>query len=156
MQSFFEVYPDGKLISIIRDPKNWFPSAIRHETKKKKYDDIQQALKQWSESAQAAIWNKEKYGNRVCIIRFEDLISNTESVLHHLTEFLNIEFDNILLTPTFNKSPIKANTSFKSDRYGIMSGTVHRHKTLDTEEIELIDTMTGEIYREVLNRIVRL
>lgn len=154
MQSFFEIYPDGKLISTVRDPKNWLPSAIRHQTKKKKYDDMRKALKQWSESAQAAIWNKEKYGNRVCIIRFEDLISNTESVMRHLAEFLNIEFDNILLMPTFNKSPIKANTSFQLEKHALMTSTLSRFKTLTEEELQIIDEMTGYDYQAALDQVV--
>jgi len=154
MEAFFQVYPDGRVISIIRDPKNWYPSARRH--KPNKYSGIQDALNMWKENAEAMIRNKDRYGDAVCIIRFEDLITHTEAMMRYLAGFLDIAFDPILLEPTFNKMPIKANTSFKLDRYGIMSGTVHRHKTLDTEEIGLIDTMTGEIYREVLNRIVRL
>ena len=35
MEAFFSVYPDGRLISIVRDPRNWFPSACRHKIKKK-------------------------------------------------------------------------------------------------------------------------
>ena len=83
MQSFFEVYPDGRLISIIRDPKNWFPSALRHNEyiKRNKYGDMKIALNQWRESAVATLRNKETYGERVCIIRFEDLIGKTEAVM---------------------------------------------------------------------------
>jgi hypothetical protein len=154
MESFFEIYPDGKLISIVRDPKNWYPSAIRHATKRNKYDDRQQALKQWSEGARATVWNKEKYGNRVCIIRFEDLVSKTDSVMRHLAEFLNIKFDNILLTPTFNKSPIKANTSFQQEKYGMMTSTLSRYKTLTEKELEIIDEMTDDDYQAALSRAV--
>jgi len=111
MDIFFEVYPDGRLISIIRDPKNWFPSAIRHNPKL--YGEINQALDQWLDSAKSMVENKSRYGDRVCIITFEDLVKRTDLVMHYLAEFLNINFDTILLTPTFNKIPIKPNTSFK-------------------------------------------
>jgi hypothetical protein len=33
--------------------------------------------------------------------------------MRYLTEFLGIDFDDILLVPTFNKFPIKANKAFK-------------------------------------------
>ena len=150
IESFFNVYPDGRLISCIRDPKNWFPSAYRHNDKKRKYEDISQALSQWKESAAAMLKNKKKYGYRVCIIRFENLISDIESVMRHLADFLNIEFDDILLTPTFNKTPIAANTSFSAEKPGIVADTLSRYKTLKPEESEIIDEMTETEYQSVL------
>jgi hypothetical protein len=153
MESFFEIYPDGRLLSIVRDPKNWYPSAFRHETRKRKYEEIKQALRQWNDSAQAMIWNRKRYGDRVCIIRFEDLVSDTETVMRYLAGFLEIDFDNILLTPTFNKFPIKANTSFIAEKPGIMSSTLSRYKTLKEEELEIITSMTREVYEAVLKEV---
>lgn len=152
--SFFDVYPDGRLISIVRDPKNWFPSALRHETKKKKYADIVPALEQWEDSARAMLRNRKKYGDRTCIIRFEDLINDTEPVMRYLAGFLGLSFDNILLTPTFNKSPIKANTSFQLESHGIMASTLSRHATLKEEELQVIYNMTSESYQAVLREAI--
>jgi len=154
MQSFFEVYPDGRLISIIRDPKNWFPSALRHNAyiKRDKYTDMKLALSQWRESAMATVRNKKKYGERVCIIRFEDLVGKTEAVMRSLAEFLDIEFDRSLLIPTFNRFPIKANTSFESEQHGIMRSTLARHKTLSEEDVNTIDSLTSKEYEMVLNQ----
>jgi hypothetical protein len=148
MESFFEIYPDGRLISIVRDPKNWFPSALRHDPVK--YGDIRSALELWHESTQAMIRNKEKFGERVCIIKFEDLVSKTESVMCHLANFLGIQFDRILLTPTFNKFPIRANTSFEMEEAGILNSTLTRYKILKAEELEIIDKMTEDIYSMIL------
>jgi len=148
MKSYFDIYPDGKLISVIRDPKNWFPSAVRHNLNK--YGDIRQALNQWNESAQSMLWNKETYGDRVCIINFDDLVKRTEAVMRYLTQFLNIQFDDILLTPTFNKIPIKPNTSFKLEDPGIIVSVLNRYKTLKQEELAVIEEMTGKLYEKVL------
>jgi hypothetical protein len=156
IELFFSVYPDGRLISIIRDPKNWFPSAHRHRDKKKKYENIESASRQWAENAKAMVKNKEKYGHRVCIIRFENLISDIESVMRHLANFLNIEFDDILLTPTFNKSPITANTSFNAEKPGIVASTLSRYKTLNPQELKIIEKMTKAEYQSVLNKTVNL
>ncbi len=147
MKSFFEIYPDGKLISVVRDAKNWYPSASRHILKK--YRDINLALSQWNESTQGMIRNKRQYGNRVCIILFEDLIRRTESVMRHLCDFLGIGFNHILLTPTFNTIPIKPNTSFKLEKPGIMFSALERHKNLSREEIKRVDELTQETYKAV-------
>jgi hypothetical protein len=149
MESFFEIYPDGRLISVIRDPRNWYPSAANH--KPKVYGNIREALGLWQKNARTMLRNKERYGDRVCILTFEDLVGKTESVMRYLTDFLKISFDDGLLIPTFNKYPIKANTSFKAKQHGIMNSTLNRYKTLSQEQLAIIDSMTGDLYRKVLN-----
>jgi hypothetical protein len=154
MRSFFETYPDGRLISLVRDPRNWYPSARGHETAKNKYDDICQAMDQWNESADAMIRNKLEFTERVCLLRFEDLVSKTETVMRYLASFLEIDFDPILLTPTFNRTPILANTSFSHEKGQIQAGTLNRHHLLTAEEIELIGKRSGERYQRVLAAVV--
>ena len=151
MASFFDAYPDGRLISVVRDPKNWFPSANRHQTRK--YGEITKALDQWNDSALSMARNKKTYGDRVCIITFEDLVTRTDSVMRFLSDFLEIQFDDILLTPTFNKTPIKPNTSFKLEKPGIMISALERYKTLSEEELNIIETMTGDAYKQILNMV---
>jgi hypothetical protein len=153
MESFFEIYPDGRLISIIRDPKNWYPSAIRH--KPRVCRGIRDGMDLWKKSAQAMLRNKERYGDRVCILTFEDLISKTESVMYYLAEFLQIKFETILLEPTFNKYAIRANTSFKAEKNGIINSTLQRYKTLALEELEFIENTSKEIYGQVVGLAIR-
>jgi hypothetical protein len=153
MDIFFNVYPDGRLISLIRDPRNWFPSALRHGPKL--YGDIKLAILQWNESAQAMLRNKKLYGDRIRLLKFEDLVAETEAVMRYLAKFLDIEFEDILLVPTFNKSPIKAHTSFKVENYGILTGTQTRYKTLTESELDTIEEMTAEIYSRALKEVVK-
>jgi hypothetical protein len=157
MDKFFSVYPDGRLISIIRKPKNWFPSALRHnkKIKKDKYNNIHIALDQWKQNSEAMIKNKERFKEKVCIIRFEDLIQKTEGVMKYLSQFLEIEYNQIVLTPTFNGTPIAANTSFDENKEGILSNTVERHKTLSSREIGIIEKETSDLYDMVLKKAER-
>jgi hypothetical protein len=153
MEFFFDIYPDGRLISLVRDSKNWFPSALRHLPEK--YGDLENALSQWNESALAELRNKEQYGDRVCIIKFEDLVSQTEAVMRYLAEFLGIEFDDILLVRTFNKFPMKAHSDFVEENHGMGSSPPIRPKTLSAQELDTIERMTCEIYPRVLNEAVK-
>ena len=154
MASFFKIYPDGRLISVVRDPKNWFPSATRH--KLDKYGDIKHALDQWLDSAKSMVQNKKRYGDRVCIISFEDLIRRTEAVMRYLADFLKIRFDDILLMPTFNKIPIKPNTSFKLEKPGIMFSALERYKTLGRAELNIIEAITGDAYTQALSTVASI
>jgi hypothetical protein len=76
--------------------------------------------------------------------------------MQYLAEFLNISFDAILLTPTFNRIPIKPNTSFKLEKPGIMISALERYKTLSREELEIINEMTREVYNQVLDVVVSI
>ena len=147
MDAFFETYPDGRLISLLRDPKNWYPSAIRHKPRVCK--DIQDGVDLWKNSAQAMARNRERYGDRVCILTFEDLITKTKSVMEYLAAFLEIRFEDILLEPTFNKYPIRANTSFEAEKNGIIESTLNRYKTLSKDELEFIENMTNDLYGQI-------
>jgi hypothetical protein len=153
MKAFFRIYPEGRLISLVRDPKNWFPSASRHRPKR--YSDLEKGINQWLESARASIRNKEKYGEQVCIIRFEDLIAKTDSVMRYLSDFLGISFNDIMLRPTFNRSPIRANTSFELEKEKIVDSTLYRYKTLSPEDLNMIQTMTAKDYERVLEKSVQ-
>jgi hypothetical protein len=75
--------------------------------------------------------------------------------MRHLAQFLGIRFDPILLTPSFNKNPIRANTSFEVREPGVMMSTLSRHKTLSEDQFEIIESMTDEDYRSVLNYVER-
>ena len=156
VEHFFAAYPDGLIISVVRNPKNWFPSAFRHnrKIKKDKYGEIRSAMAQWNVSANAAVRNKARYGERVCVLRFEDLIRNTPAVMHYLAERLDIRFDDILLVPTFNRCPIRANTSFDRRVPGILPETLTRHESLKDDDCATIDAMTSDIYQRALDQAV--
>jgi hypothetical protein len=153
MESFFEIYPDGRLISVVRDPKSWFPTAKKRWPGS--YTDVGQALSAWNKSARVMLWNKEKYGDCVCFIQFEDFIRKTEEVMRFLAEFLGIQFDDILLTPTFNKFPVKANTSFKVKDQATLNSLLSTEKTLTEHEVDTIEKETSEIYSLVRRESVR-
>jgi len=150
IRSFFSVYPDGRLISIVRDPMNWYPSARGHETAKNKYADIRKSLAQWNENALAMVRNKREFGASVLLIRFEDLVGKTEAVMRGVAEFMQIEYHSILLEPTFNKAAIKANTSFRHEDGRILAGTLQRHERLTVEERDVIAATTADVYAQVL------
>jgi hypothetical protein len=153
MELFFETYPDGRLISLIRDPNNWL-SFVRKRWPEK-YDDVTVSLQQWNECAQAMLWNKEKYGDRVCLIKFEDLLSKTEAVMRHLANFLDIEFDDILLVPTFNRFPLKVNTGSTTGDHGIVGRPLSKAKTSAGQQLGGIEGVASENYSLVVKEAVR-
>jgi len=153
MESFFEVYPDGRVISVVRDPQRWLPSTRKRWPGS--YKDAGQAASEWNKSSRAMLWNRERHGDRVCLIQFEDLISKTEAVMRFLSEFLSIEFDDILLTPTFNKIPVKPSMSFTAKDQDTGSNFLSTEKIVTEYEVETIERQTSKTYSLVLRETVR-
>jgi hypothetical protein len=95
--------------------------------------------------------NKERWKDKVVIVKFEDLVTKTKSVMRYLAGFLEIQFDDILVLPTFNKYPINANTSFDSEKAAILTTTLSRYRTLSSEQLELIDEITKDQYQKLMD-----
>lgn len=145
----FEVYPDGKMISIVRDPRSWFASARKHQPGI--YGDIKEAIGLWRLSTRSALQARREHGKQVYIMMFEQLVEATEKCMTVLAEYLDLKFAPTLLQPTFNGMPIKADSSFKVQEHGIIAATVDRYKSLlGKQEIQYIDSEAYPLYEEAM------
>jgi hypothetical protein len=153
VESFFEVYPDGRLISVVRNPKSWFLAAKKRWPAK--YTDGGKASHEWNEGVQVMLRSKEQYGDCVCLIQFEDLLRKNEAVMRYLTEFLGTAFDDILLTPTFNKFPVKADRSLKLKDEDVSNSLLSTEEALTEHEEDTIEAQTSETYSLVLKETVK-
>jgi hypothetical protein len=148
IERFLNVYPDGKLISMIREPKDWYVSARKHL--KEVYENISEAIGLWMASVDSTIRNKKQHGDRVFILSYEDLVTDTEAVMRCLAEYLDINFNKLLLIPTFNDFPIKANSSYQVRNYGVINNSIGRYKkVLSGSEIKFIESQAIDLYEEV-------
>ena len=151
INNFFEIYPDGRLISIIRDPVHWFASASRREPQI--YGDIKSALGHWKKSIRGIMEAREKFGDCVCIIQFERLIDRTESVMRYLANFLGIYYEDILLEPTFNGIPIRSSDN-------VMTAPLEKRQSFtesnisDEDQRVFIGEMTAAEYQSALQHAV--
>ena len=132
LEYFFRNYPDGKLITIVRDPLDWLASAKIHDPKN--YSNFENALNLWKKSTLASL--KLAKQNKVIAVAFYDLIKNTDKVIKKICIKLNLKHDKILLQPTFNNDPIMSDSSFKSVEGKIDKKTLSR-KTKSFNKREL-------------------
>ena len=79
---FFAAYPDGTLVAIVREPQSWYRSAVKYS--ERRFPDAETAIGLWRESTEAAL------DERVVLVTYERLVSNTEEVMTRLAERIGI------------------------------------------------------------------
>ena len=150
MERFFSDYPDGRLIQIVRNPKSWYPSAKNHAKSAIGKKGPAHTVNGWCISAESMLRNRKLYGERVVILRFEDIVGRTEETMRALCEKLEIAWDPIVTEPTFNGELMRANSSFAVERTGVIQAPLDREMMLSHEESDLLDKRCFDLYQKVL------
>jgi Sulfotransferase family len=150
VEGLFDAYPDGFLISIVRDPRAWYASVRKQQDH---YAEVGPAVQRWQMSTQAALDAKERHGERVLLITYEALVTDTEETMRRIAEAIGISFAPILLRPTFNGGPIRANSSDPVQMHGVVAERATAYRTtLDPETIAQIEKQVGDLYEQVESR----
>ena len=144
---FASIYPDGRLISILRDPLSWFTSAQGRD----RDADPATLLEVWKRSAREMLQAERRLGERFYAVRFEELVLDTAGVMGRLADWLEIDFDERLTVPTFNGYPVGPNSSYETSETGVVTEPVDRYKRLlSGEQQALIEGECGELYGQAL------
>jgi hypothetical protein len=147
-ERFFATYPDGRLIAPVRDPRGWYASARRLRGERKR--DLEAALREWLHAADETLDACERFPGRVLVVPFEQLVADTELVLGQVV-WLGIDPDPALREPTFNRMPIKANSSFAVDRPGVRRETLTAWRSeLTDDECARIEDLAGDTHRGLM------
>ena len=167
LEKFFHDYPDGRHVTCVREPKAKLASKLVYVTGRAaastdtegddpedddaETDDLPNRIRSWRAATEMQIQAKERYGDNVFLLTFENLITDTERTMRALAEWLGIEFDPILTFPTFNRFPIKANSSYKVTGHGVRRETLENWKNVFTDEqAQEIDAGTRDLQERVL------
>jgi hypothetical protein len=151
LAAFFGDYPDGTLVTIVREPRGWFESSRRYKTR---YESVDRAVKTWTRSTRASLDAAERYGDRTIVVSFEHLVQETEPLMRRLAERLELTFSDELLVPTFNGHPIRAASSGAVHGYGVIPEPARR-PDLDSETDDAITRATTELYAEARSRFLK-
>ena len=149
---FFSDYPDGRLIQIVRNPRGWYPSAKNHAKSAFVSKGPEYILERWCSSAESMLRNRSRYDDRVIIVRFEDIVADTEVTMRALADLLGMSWAPILIEPTFNSELMRANSSFAVENAGIIEGPLEREAMLSADERALIDARCSDLYKRVLDQ----
>jgi hypothetical protein len=143
-ERFWDVYPDGRLISIVRDPCGWYASARTHG---KDYVQFDKAIDLWRRSAEATLDAAERYAGQVVVLTYEDLVAEPEDTMRRVAEAVGITWSPVLLTPTYNGGAVLPNSTEGVQERGIVKERATAYRTsLDSSTVERIRKVTGDLY----------
>ncbi len=139
-----QVYPDGRVLSLVRDPWSWYASARRFNPKR--YGQRDDAVAQWCAATETALADE-----RVTLLAFRDLVSEPEGTMRALAAWLRIEFGPTMLEPTFNGLPIGPNSSFAPSEAPVSSEPLERgRRELSGEDSAYVEAHAGDLYERAL------
>ncbi len=100
----FSTFPNGKVIHLIRDPREHFAAIKAHHRQVDADMGRAPALSfsmDWALGVTQAFENRGKFGaSRYLIVGYEDVRDQKEKTVRRIADFLNIEFDPVLLHPS--------------------------------------------------------
>jgi hypothetical protein len=144
---FFQDYPDGRLISCLREPGSWYASSRRHSPE---YANPAVAAELWNVSTRSALNLARSRPDQGLLLAYEDLVSETAAVMARVASWLGIAFDEALLSPTFAGQPILPNSSFAVTEYGVHTQSLRRDADIPAEALAVLRERTSALYREAL------
>lgn len=145
---FFEDYPDGKMICVIRDPESWYASTSRHN---KYHRELDFALDEWILSVNSALTVFKEYGaDKALLLSYSSLLTEPMAQMKRVSEFVGIDYSDILINPTFLGQPLRPNSSYAVDTIGINPKMLDHKERLETKTREIIKGKTAEVYSEAI------
>lgn len=141
MARFRQVYPDGWLINIVREPLGWYASVKKRaaedgkpkrSAKKQLYAGFEQVEAAYLDNIRSIHANRTLFGNRYVLVDYGDLVADTETTARALAACLGLDWHSSLTRQTFNGMPIQPNTSFQGEGLG------NRGSILTAEDVDRI------------------
>ncbi len=150
VERFAADYPDGALISILRDPRSWYASSrVVHFHKNEAIGDAVEEWLGWGRRLEELI---DTSPVPTLGVLFDDLVLEPEPTMRRVAAFIGIEFDPILLRPTYAGRPVLPNSSFAVSDYGI-NPEMAKSRKISSEARAAIAEEALPLYRRLANRL---
>lgn len=155
-REIFNMYPNSKFIQIMRDPRDCW-AVIRSGWDKhynNQYDSMERLLRSVIDrnyiEHRLCFENQEIYGgSKYLVLKYEDLICNTEETLKILTSFIGVKYDELNLQPTLCGVPWEGN-SLSDIRYKALSDErIGIYHDVPKKEIQTLEYYFGEYMQKL-------
>ena len=146
VNAFFEDYPDGFLLVMIRNPFQWYNSAKHHSK-----EFAENGLRLYEKHLKNCSWRASEYEGKFIIISFEDLLSDVEGSMKVICEMIGIEFSDVLSYPSnFPYSGIDNSTFGKNPNDKVVKEKLKRKIDLTDEESDYISQNIIHLYDKLV------
>lgn len=153
---FFGLYkkwfPKMKLVYVLRNPYAQFAAHSRGEYikgRKFEYPLLAPKIRMMKYDYYFAKYWREIYPEDVKIVRYEDMVEDTENVMKGIADFLGIAYTETMQQPTILGEPWGGNSSAKEVYSGIDSKPLRRWKTvLNDQEIYIVTKYFSEVIQK--------
>lgn len=134
------LFPEAKVIQMVRDPRAVFASRKSRALKNSKYyTKAHRLLREWNRSAQE-IPRLRRDPSRFLVVRYEDLVQNPRQILEQICHFGGFSFNEKMFRPTRAGAGWEGNSTFHEAFQGISSSSLDLWKDqLSKDEIWWIE-----------------
>jgi hypothetical protein len=135
--TLLEWYPEAKIVHMLRDPRANFVSELRRRKQRPtttpyrqlknfeflfKLYIVLQTMLVWLESAYRAAQYQKRYPDNYYLMKFEDLVSDSEKNIKQLCDFLGVEFQDKML------QQVVVSEGFQAGQSGFDANAANRWK----------------------------
>lgn len=153
-----ELFPNAKVIHIVRDGRDVVPSLLRYWSVGPQTDSFVETALYWRDHVLAGLNEGPlAFGDRYFEITYEDLVQNPEPTVRSICRFIDEEFEpQMLVSSAADNVPLKEwHTETRKEING--SNVSKWNKTLDNYELSVVELVGRRIFRRFkYQRVSRL
>lgn len=128
-----ELFPDAKLVQMVRDPRAVFASRKKHVTNRYgQHKKAHRLVREWNRSSQE-IPRLRRNPDCFLVVRYEDLVKNPKEIMQAVCRLGGFDFIEKLLQPTRAGTDWQGNSAFQATFTGINTAPADQWKDLLTE-----------------------
>lgn len=128
-QELYQLFPRAKFIHIIRNPYSNLVSFRKFKSVLYGAPLMPRIIRSLTNSFYYLYKNQKMYDRNIyMVIRYEDLVTSPEKIIAKMCDFLELPFEDILLTPTYQGKPWGGNSTSGEVFQGISASHLDKWK----------------------------
>jgi hypothetical protein len=146
VKAFFNDYPDGFLLVMMRNPYQWYNSAKHHSR-----EFAENGLALYEEHMKNCLWCASEYEERFIVVSFDDLLADVEGTMKIICRLIGIEFCDVVTFPSrFPHSGTDNSTFGKKSTKKVNEEKLKRKIELTDDESDYITRNIIDLYEKLM------